>query len=93
MQCSVAVYNEQIPPQVDGTTFTDTEYLAAPEASSAKTVLCTLMKPDTVSKPVFIFSIRGSASVFDHMVNLNGDNRNVEDFIVRKLFAKRFTQG
>jgi hypothetical protein len=65
-------------------TFTSTERVEAAEAGLAKSVLCTLATPKSASKACFVFAIRGSASVLDYMVNLNGDAKEVGDFIVSK---------
>lgn len=83
MQCSLAAYDKDYVPEIVDTEFSATEYMKTTEASLAKTVYTSIITSDKISKPVFIFAIRGSASFLDHMVNLNGSTQNAEDFIVR----------
>jgi hypothetical protein len=82
MQCSLAAYKEPNCPQVDGVKFTEHEYKSPPEICTAKTSFSAVAHHETWPDSVYVFSIRGSASAWDHMVNLNGDTGNVEGFIV-----------
>ena len=87
MQCSLAAYDESHSPQLEGVEFATSERIGASEASLAKTIFTTIVKPGAASKPIFMFAIRGSASILDHMTNLNGGTRDVQDFIVRSRGA------
>jgi hypothetical protein len=83
MQCSLAAYDERYSPQLDSVEFTASERIRASETSLAKAIYTTIVERKAASKPVFVFAVRGSASILDHVVNVNGGAKDVEGFIVR----------
>ena len=62
------------------------DYVTAPTSDgTVKTVVFTTVSPKDSSSdvgPILVIAIRGSSSKVDHMVNSNGDPRDVKGFLV-----------
>ena len=80
--CAAAVYDTEDKPSVPGLSFEGEEYITSSTFGTIKATSITLVRRSALARhehflPMLVVAIRGTASRVDHMVNLNGNSREL----------------
>jgi hypothetical protein len=89
--CAAAVYDTEEKPSVPGLSFEREEYITSSTFGTIKATSITLVRRSAFARhehflPMLVVAIRGTASRVDHMVNLNGDSREL-NILVSLLYS------